>query len=102
MKTYASQIIFSIKCDGRFTGQYEEQWRMVYAESEEGAIEKAKLVGSNEAAMLVDRHGRTISWEMIAIKQVREMEVRDGSLLSSMVVDVAPIAAPVWEKHTAN
>lgn len=102
MKTYASQIIYSIKCDGRFTGQYDEQWRLIFAYDEENALEKSKEIGKSESTMMVDRHGRTICWEMIAIKEVRELELGDGSLLTSKVVDVTPIPAPAWENTTVN
>lgn len=101
MKTYASQIIYSIKCDGKFTGQYDEQWRLVYADNEETAIEEAKAIGLHESSIMVDRHGRTISWEMIAIKDVKELELGHGSLLTSKVIDVTAIAAPIWEPETA-
>ncbi|MCB0696354.1 MAG: DUF4288 domain-containing protein [Chitinophagaceae bacterium] len=97
MKTFASQIIYSIKCDGVFTGQYDEQWRLVFAEDEERAIEEAKTVGMNESSIMVDRHGRTISWELIAIKDIRELQLGHGSLLSSKVIDVTAIASPVWK-----
>lgn len=102
MKTYASQIIYTINCDGRFTGQYEEQWRLVYAEDEEDAIKKAKEIGAEEASMLVDRHGRTMSWEMIAIKDIKLLELGDGAILTSTIVDVTTIPAPIWEDHTMN
>lgn len=101
MRTFASQIIYSIKCDGEFTGQYDEQWRLLYADDEPSAIEQAKTVGVQEASIIVDRHGRTISWEMIAIKDVREVELGHGALLTSSVIDVTTIAAPVWVPQSA-
>lgn len=100
MKTFASQIIYSIKCDGEFTGQYDEQWRLVFAEDQPEAIEQAKSIGIQEASIFVDRHGRTICWEMIAIKDIREVQLGHGSLLTSNVIDVTTIASPVWEPET--
>jgi len=97
MKTYASQIIYSIKCDGHFTGQYDEQWRLILAEDELTAIEEAKVVGKHESSIMVDRHGRTISWEMIAIKDIKELDLGHGALLTSKVIDVTAIAAPIWK-----
>lgn len=99
MRTYASQIIYSIKCDGEFTGQYDEQWRLLYADDEPAAIEQAKTIGMQEAAIFVDRHGRTICWEMIAIKDVREVQLGHGALLTSNVIDVTTIAAPLWKQE---
>lgn len=102
MRTYASQIIFSIKCDGKFTGQYDEQWRLVFADDEQTAIEQSKDIGKEEGKVMVDRHGRTICWEMIAIKDIQELELGHGALLTSKVVDVTPIAAPIWEQQLVN
>jgi hypothetical protein len=98
MKTYASQIIFSIKCDGTFTGQYDEQWRLVYADTEQEAIEQSKVL-ANKQDNIIDRHGRFISWELIAIKDIKELQIEHGTLLSSAVIDVTPIAAPVWQQE---
>ncbi|MBW7914641.1 MAG: hypothetical protein H3C54_13305, partial [Taibaiella sp.] len=47
----------------------------------------------------VDRHGRTICWEMIAIKDVREVDLGHGALLTSTVIDVTTIADPVWAQE---
>ena len=99
MKTYASQIIFSIKCDGAFTGQYDEQWRLVYASDEQQAIEHSKELASNSAHNVIDRHGRLISWELVAIKDIKELQIEHGTLLSSAVIDVTPIASPVWQQE---
>lgn len=99
MKTFATQIIYSIKCDGTFTGQYDEQWRLLFADDEQEAIEQAKEVGTQESSIIVDRHGRTISWEMIAIKDVKEVQLGHGSLITSSVIDVTTIAAPIWTKE---
>lgn len=100
MRPYAAQIIYSIKCAGEFTGQYEEQWRLVFAEDEPNAVAQAKEIGGQEASIFVDRHGRTICWEMIAIKDVREVDLGHGALLTSTVIDVTTIADPVWAQET--
>lgn len=99
MKTYISQIIFSIKCNGSFTGQYDEQWRLVYADTEEQAIEAAKIIAMKETVSFTDRHGRSMSWELIAIKDIKELNLGHGSLLNSSIIDVTTVAAPVWENN---
>lgn len=102
MKSFASQIVFSINCDGIFTGQYDEQWRLVYARSHEEALEAAKTVAMNEAYTIKDRHGRNISWQLIAIKDIREVVIEHGSLLNSSIIDMKPVAAPIWENETVQ
>lgn len=100
MRTYISHIIFSITCNFSFTGQYDEQWRMVYAHDEEEAIQEAKNIGKHESGLFVDRHGRTIGWELVAIKEVKELEIGHGKLMTSKITDTSEIAAPLWQMET--
>lgn len=96
MNHYTAQIIYRIICDGVHSEQYEEQWRLIEALDERHAIQKSKEVGLKEEATFVDRHGRTISWQMIAVKEIVPIEIKDGSLLFSSVKEIEPIADPVW------
>lgn len=98
MKTYTAQIIYRIKCGNTGTEQYDEQWRLIIANDERDALNKAKEVGKQEEAMFVDRHGRPVEWAMIAIKDIHEIDLQHGALLHSAVKEIEPIAAPVWEE----
>lgn len=98
MKSYTAQIIYSIKCDGAFTGQYDEQWRLIFANNEEEAMINAKHVAQEKVHGIVDRHGRVMSWELVAIKDLKAVDLEQGSLLSSSVIDVTTIPAPLWEQ----
>jgi len=96
MKPFTAQIIYRIECEGLFTDQYEEQWRLVYADNEEHALSKARETGKNEEATIIDRHGRTMCWKMLAVKDLQPVELKNGGLLFSMVREVELIAAPLW------
>lgn len=96
MNTYTAQIIYRIKCNGTGTEQYEEQWRLIFGEDERDAINKARAVAKKDEATFVDRHGRTVVWQMVAIKDLQQIEIEQGALLFSTVKEVEPIAAPVW------
>jgi len=96
MKHFTAQIIYRILCEGIVTEQYEEQWRLIEAEDERRALEAARRVGNEEEATFVDRHGRTIEWQMIAVKDLTEISLENGALLFSTVKEIQPIAAPVW------
>ena len=96
MKTYTTQIVYCIECEGRPTDQYEEQWRLVYAENEQAAVIEARKIGNNEETTIIDRHGRDIRWRLIAVKDLQEVALSNGCLLFSLVKEVEPIAAPVW------
>lgn len=96
MKTYTAQIVYCIECEGRPTGQYEEQWRLVYSEDETSALAEARMIAKNEEVTIIDRHGRDIRWKLVAVKEIQEVTITHGDLLFSMVKDAEPIAAPVW------
>ena len=96
MRSFTAQIIYRIECEGLPTDQYEEQWRLVYADNEEQALINAREIGANENATFIDRHGRTMSWRMLAVKDIQPVDLTNGSLLFSMVREAEMVAAPLW------
>ena len=96
MKSFAAQILYKIECDGRFTDQYEEQWRLVFADDEASAIEEARRAGKNEESTFIDRHGRTICWCLLAVKDLQPIELVNGGLLFSQVREAEMVPAPIW------
>lgn len=98
MKSFTAHIIYRIVCGDISTEQYEEQWRILFAANEREALQEARKLGKQEECSFIDRHGRTIEWELIAVKEIQEVSVQHGSLLFSAVKEMEPIAAPVWSK----
>ena len=96
MKSFTAQIIYRIECEGLPTDQYEEQWRLVYADNEVEALSEARETGKCEEATFIDRHGRTMCWRMLAVKDVKPVDLSNGGLLVSMVREAELIPAPLW------
>lgn len=96
MKHFTAQIIYRILCEGNFTEQYEEQWRLIVALDERTALDEARKIGAADAQSFVDRHGRMMEWQMIAVKDLQECNFQNGALLFSTVKEMQPIASPVW------
>jgi hypothetical protein len=96
MRTFTAQIIYSIECDGRQTDQYEEQWRLVFADDEHQALSQARAAASSEESTFVDRHGRTICWRLLAVKDIQPVELVNGGLLFSQVREAEMVPAPIW------
>lgn len=88
---YIANLIFSISCDGIFTEQYEEQLRLVFASNTDDAIRQATEIGSNHAEQFVDRNGRMITWNFIAVKEINQTELEAGALIYSSIKEVEPI-----------
>jgi len=96
MRTFVAQVIYSIECEGLPTDQYEEQWRLVYADDHRQALDEARKVSKEEEATFIDRHGRTVCWKLVAVKDLQPVDIKHGGLLFSMVREVEPVAAPIW------
>jgi hypothetical protein len=96
MRSFTAQIIYRIECEGQPTDQYEEQWRLVYADDEQKALSMARESGKNEESTFIDRQGRTMCWRMVAVKDLQPVELKNGGLLFSMVREVEMVAAPLW------
>ena len=96
MGSFTAQIIYRIECEGLPTDQYEEQWRLVYAEDEKQALSMARESGKNEESTFIDRQGRTMCWRMVAVKDIQPVELKNGGLLFSMVRDAEMVPAPLW------
>lgn len=96
MKSFTAQIIYRIECEGHPTDQYEEQWRLVYGDNVEHAIAAAREAGKQEEATFIDRHGRTMCWRMIAVKDIQPVELKNGGLLFSMVREAEMVPVPLW------
>ncbi|RYD57155.1 MAG: DUF4288 domain-containing protein [Sphingobacteriales bacterium] len=91
MNAYTTQIIYRIKCSGTQTEQYEEQLRLVFGTDERHALEQARTIALDEESTFVDRHGRTVTWEMVAIKDLQPVDLQNGTLLMSTVKEVEPV-----------
>jgi hypothetical protein len=96
MQSFTAQIIYRIECEGMPTDQYEEQWRLVYADDQQQALTVAKETAKKEETTFIDRHGRTIAWRMLAVKDLQPVDLANGSLLFSTVREAEPVAAPLW------
>ena len=96
MRSFTAQIIYRIECEGLPTDQYEEQWRLIYADDEQIALTKARQAGKDEESTFIDRHGRTMCWRLLAVKDLQPIELTNGGLLFSMVREAEMVAAPLW------
>lgn len=89
--TFVTQSIYKITCAAVSSEQYEEQWRLIFAEDEQAAIAEAKNIALKEEAVFIDRHGREICWKFIAIKDIKPVKLENGALLSSSIKELEPV-----------
>lgn len=96
MKTFIAQMIYRIECAAVATEQYEEQWRLVMGADKDDALNKSRDIAKEEECIFVDRHGRTVNWKLIAVKDIQEVTLEHGALLLSSVKEITPITDPAW------
>jgi len=95
-QSFVAQLIYRIRCEGVPDEQYEEQWRLIFAEDERAALKAAPEIALVDEAVFADRQGRMIEWQLVAIKDMKLVDLQQGALLASTVREVAPVAMPLW------
>ena len=96
MQSFVASLIFKIHCNHVRSVQYEEQWRLVYAENHEEALDLARQMGVEEEATFPDRLGRLVSWQFVAVKSLDPVPLTQGALLFSSVIELEAVASPAW------
>jgi len=95
-KAYVARMVYRICCKGIFEEQYEEQWRLILAKDDRTALAEARRLAAADEDVFTDMNGRSIQWQLVAVKDLQEVSLTHGSLLASVVKEVEPLAEPIW------
>lgn len=87
MKTYLTKIIYRIICgDGNHTPQFDEQLRLVMAEDEFHAFQKARLLGEREEDSFLNQKEKPVIWKFIDVAEIHLLDhLADGLELYSRI-----------------
>jgi hypothetical protein len=87
MNWYLTKMIFRIMCgDGEHTPQFDEQLRLIQANSREEAFHKAQLLGGKEEEMFFNCNQQLVQWQFISISELYELHAFiDGAELYSRI-----------------
>lgn len=86
MKWYISKLIFQIICgDGNHTAQFDEQLRLVQADDEDSAFEKASALGAAETDSFYNQRNQLVQWKFINISELYKLSLIDGAELHSKI-----------------
>ena len=89
MKWYIVKLVFQIICgDGRHIAQFDEQLRLVQAENEDNAFEKAGLLGTAETENFYNQRNQLVQWKFINISELYQLSLIDGAELHSKISEV--------------
>lgn len=94
MKWYLVKVIFRIICgDGTHTPQFDEQLRIIEAEDEKIAFEKAQKIGSDEEQSFFNVRQELVQWKFI---NVAELYLLNG------FIDGAELYSRIYETDDAD
>jgi hypothetical protein len=85
MNWYITKIIFNIAADQN-TNQFDEQLRLVNAESKEEAFLKARTIGLREEDTFYNDKMREVKWEFVNVSEIIPVnKLEDGTELYSRI-----------------
>ena len=87
MKWYLAKIVYRIICgDGCHTPQFDEQLRLIEAEDEMHAFQKARLMGEEEEDNFLNDHQKPVHWKFIDVSELHPLDnLVDGVELYSSI-----------------
>ncbi|HNP07574.1 MAG TPA: DUF4288 domain-containing protein [Cyclobacteriaceae bacterium] len=90
MNWYIAKVAFNIVSgSGDHTPQFDEQYRLIKAESMEEAFQKAEYIGMNEEEVLLNEKHEIVKWDFVGISELYPVnELRDGMELFSGIHEV--------------
>lgn len=89
MKWYLAKIVYRIICgEGNHTPQFDEQLRLIHAEDEMHAFQKARLTGEREEDNFLNDHEKPVHWKFIDVAELHALtDLADGTEIYSAVCE---------------
>ena len=87
MNWYLTKMVFRIICgDGSHTAQFDEQLRLIAADSKEEAFHKAQSLGGREEEVFFNRQQQLVQWQFISVSELYQLDkLADGAELYSRI-----------------
>jgi hypothetical protein len=83
MNWYVAKLVFRvISGDGNHNAQFDEQLRLINADSEYTAFEKASHIGRANQDSFLNNNKQTVQWQFIDVAELNQLgELKDGAEL---------------------
>lgn len=87
MNWYIAKLVFNIiSGDGDHKPQFDEQYRLVMADSYDKAFEKAADIGHKEEEVMLRANNELLHWDFVNVSELYKMEdLREGMELCSSI-----------------
>lgn len=89
MKWYLAKIVYRIICgEGNHTPQFDEQLRLVFAEDDLHAFQKARITGETEEDNFLNNDQKPVHWKFIDVAELHPLtDLIDGAELYSRITE---------------
>lgn len=89
MKWYLAKIVYRIICgEGAHTPQFDEQLRLIEAEDDLHAFQKARLLGEREEDNFLNNDQKPVLWKFLDVAELHAVsDLSDGVELYSSIKD---------------
>src|ERR1700748_642642 len=87
MSWYLTKIVYRIICgQGNHTAQFDEQLRLIEADSSKEAFEKATTIGQKEEDKFFNEEQKLVQWKFINVAELYKLSgLLDGAELYSRI-----------------
>lgn len=89
MNWYIAKIIFGIATGNSTLNQFDEQFRLIEAETHEEAFLKARVIGLSEEDAFLNDSNKLVKWEFINVEELLPIkQLEDGVELYSRIYEM--------------
>lgn len=84
---FLAQICFQIEVEGKKTVSFDNQWRLILADSKSEAIFLARELGLNEEQIFLNENEKKVHWKFMGVPEIIEIpELAHGVEIISQLV----------------
>ena len=89
MKWYLAKLVYRIVCgEGNHKPQFDEQLRLIYAEDDLHAFQKARTTGHHEEDLFLNNAQKLVHWKFIDVAELHPLnELTDGAEIYSRICE---------------
>lgn len=101
MTWYIAKIVFNISAENTdHTPQFDEQLRLITADSREEAFLKARTIGLNEEDSFFNEKRNKVKWEFINVAEILPLnDLEDGMELYSQIYETDEAKSYIHSVH---
>ena len=89
MNWYIAKIVFGITAENQEKQQFDEQLRLIEAESQEEAFLKSRMIGLGEEDSFVNDKNKLVKWEFINVSELLPLrKLEDGMEVYSRIHEI--------------